>query len=75
LLGRALRTRRLIVGTDSGFEGLSAFYYASVGYTFEAVGLPSAGDVTPSSPAIVRVAALGAILAVLGALNLVICSR
>ncbi len=28
----------LIVGTDSGFEGLSAFYYAGITYKFTAVG-------------------------------------
>ena len=61
----------LIVGTDSGFEGLSAFYYARVDYAFEAVELPNAGDVVPSSRAMVEVAVLGAILAGLGSLVLV----
>ncbi|MCY3759974.1 MAG: hypothetical protein OXH50_01880 [Gemmatimonadetes bacterium] len=33
----------LIVGTDSGFEGLSAFYYARIACTLTPVGTPGSG--------------------------------
>ncbi len=33
----------LIVGTDSGFEGLSAFYYESIACTFTPVEIPGTG--------------------------------
>ena len=33
----------LIVGTDSGFEGLSAFYYAGITYNFTTAGTPATG--------------------------------
>ena len=34
----------LIVGTDSGFEGLSAFYYARITYQLAALTLPETGS-------------------------------
>ena len=34
----------LIVGTDSGFEGLSAFYYARITYSLTALALPGTGS-------------------------------
>ena len=58
----------LIVGTDSGFEGLSGFYYAEVNYTLTALEPPSAGDFAPSSWLVVGMALLGVILAALGSL-------
>ncbi len=33
----------LIVGTDSGFEGLSTFYYARIAYTLKVVESPNSG--------------------------------
>jgi hypothetical protein len=33
----------LIVGTDSGFEGLSTFYYARISYTLKIVESPNPG--------------------------------
>ena len=33
----------LIVGTDSGFEGLSAFYYARIACTLTPEGTPGSG--------------------------------
>ena len=33
----------LIVGTDSGFEGLSTFYYARIAYTLKIVESPNSG--------------------------------
>ena len=37
----------LIVGTDSGFEGLSAFYYSRISYTLSIVEPPSTGGYRP----------------------------
>ena len=60
----------LIVGTDSGFEGLSAFYYARVNYILNAVEqpveLPIAGDLALSNWSIAGMAVLGATFAGLG---------
>ena len=39
----------LIVGTDSGFEGLSRLYYAHISYTLSSVEPPNTGDYTPSA--------------------------
>jgi putative lipoprotein len=36
----------LIVGTDSGFEGLTALYYSRISYTLEAEQTPSVATVT-----------------------------
>ena len=36
----------LIVGTDSGFEGLTRLYYSRISYTFEAEQAPSVATVT-----------------------------
>ena len=33
----------LIVGTDSGYEGLSTFYYARIAYTLKIVESPNSG--------------------------------
>ena len=38
----------LIVGTDSGFEGLTSLYYARVSYTLDPVKPPSDGESTPT---------------------------
>ena len=38
----------LIVGTDSGFEGLTSLYYARVSYTLEPVKPPGGGVLTPA---------------------------
>lgn len=41
----------LIVGTDSGFEGLSTFYYARITYELAALALPGTGSgLTPQTP-------------------------
>ena len=37
----------LIVGTDSGFEGLSAFYYSRISYTLSIVEPPNTGGFQP----------------------------
>ena len=39
----------LIVGTDSGFEGLTTLYYARVSYTLTPVAPPANGGSTPTS--------------------------
>ena len=56
----------LIVGTDSGFEGLSAFYYARISYTLSIVEPPNTGGYRPPVWAIALVAGIGAALAGLG---------
>ena len=56
----------LIVGTDSGFEGLSAFYYTRISYTLSIVELPSAGGFKPPVWAVALMAGIGAALAGLG---------
>ena len=47
----------LIVGTDSGFEGLTSLYYARISYTLNPVGPPSSGDATPTPEPTATVAA------------------
>ena len=37
----------LIVGTDSGFEGLSALYYSRISYTLSIVEPPNTGGFQP----------------------------
>ena len=37
----------LIVGKDSGFEGLTSLYYARISYTLEPLERPNSGDSTP----------------------------
>ena len=56
----------LIVGTDSGFEGLSAFYFARISYVFIAVEPPNTGSLAPSSRALKGLSILGAALYGLG---------
>ena len=53
----------LIVGTDSGFEGLSRLYYASISYTLSVVEPPSVGDYRPPNWALALAAGVGAVLA------------
>ena len=50
----------LIVGTDSGFEGLSAFYYARISYTLSIVEPPNTGGYRPPVWAVALVAGIGA---------------
>ena len=56
----------LIVGTDSGFEGLSALYYARISYTLSIVEPPNTGGFQPPVWAVVLVAGIGVALAGLG---------
>ena len=56
----------LIVGTDSGFEGLSALYYSRISYTLSIVEPPSTGGFQPPVWAVVLVAGIGVALAGLG---------
>ena len=56
----------LIVGTDSGFEGLSAFYYSRISYTLSIVEPPNTGGFQPPVWAVVLLAGIGAALAGLG---------
>ncbi|MDP6402985.1 MAG: PEP-CTERM sorting domain-containing protein [SAR202 cluster bacterium] len=61
----------LVVGTDSGFEGLSSIYYARISYVFsiieEAAPVPpSVGDWAVSNRLLATAAALGGLLFVSG---------
>ena len=56
----------LIVGTDSGFEGLSALYYARISYTLSILEPPKTGGFQPPVWAVVLVAGIGVALAGLG---------
>ena len=60
----------LIVGTDSGFEGFSAFYYTRISYTLSAVGSPSTGGFAPPVWAVALMAGVGAALVGLGLMAL-----
>ena len=64
----------LIVGTDSGFEGLTALYYSRISYTLSTVELPATGDYSPPVWAVVLAAGIGAAL-VAGGAGLVVDSR
>ena len=56
----------LIVGTDSGFEGLSTLYYAGISYTLTPVETPSTGGYAPPALAFALMAGVGATLVALG---------
>ena len=60
----------LIVCTDSGFEGLSAFYYSRISYTLSIVEPPNAGGWKPPVWAVALVVGIGAALAGLGLMAL-----
>ena len=60
----------LIVGTDSGFEGFSAFYYSRISYALSAVEPPSVGGSTPPVWAVALMAGVGAALVGLGLIAL-----
>ena len=64
----------LVVGTDSGYEGLSAFYYARISYTLRLVEspdtdvgkLPATGGFSPLVWTMTLLVGIGAGLAALG---------
>ncbi|MCY4527959.1 MAG: hypothetical protein OXD46_02860 [Chloroflexi bacterium] len=56
----------LIVGTDSGFEGLSQLYYARISYTLSSVEPPRTGGYAPPTWALALMMGIGAALAGLG---------
>ena len=64
----------LIVGTDSGFEGLTAVYYAGIDYNLSAVELPKTGGYNPTAWNLFLVAGVGAAAMVIG-LGLVVHGR
>ena len=64
----------LIVGTDSGFEGLTALYYSRIDYTLNTVELPATGGYNPPVWAVVLAAGVGMALAA-GGMGLVLHSR
>ena len=55
----------LIVGTDSGFEGLTRLYYARISYVLSAVEPPSTGGYGPPVWALALMAGVGATLSCL----------
>ena len=60
----------LIVGTDSGFEGLTRLFYASISYTLSIVEPPNTGGLAPPVWAVALVAGVGATLVGLGLMSL-----
>ena len=56
----------LIVGTDSGFEGLTRLYYARISYTLISVEPPRTGGYTPPAWALALMGGFGATVAGLG---------
>ena len=64
----------LIVGTDSGFEGLSGLYYSRISYTLSTMELPSTGDYRPPVWTVAMIVGIGAAATVLG-LGLMIHGR
>ncbi len=60
----------LIVGTDSGFEGLTRLFYASISYTLSIVEPPNTGGLAPPVWAVALVAGVGATLVCLGLMSL-----
>ena len=61
----------LIVGTDSGFEGLTAVYYSRINYTLNTVELPATGGYRPPVWTLALAAGVGMALAA-GGLGLVL---
>ena len=51
---------------DSGFEGLSAFYYSRISYTLSIVELPNTGGFQPPVWAVALMTGIGVALAGLG---------
>ena len=56
----------LIVGADSGFEGLTALYYTRINYSLETVELPRTGGYNPPTSAIALAAGIGAAAMLMG---------
>ncbi len=64
----------LIVGTDSGFEGLTSLYYTGINYKLTAAELPRTGGYTPRVWTILLASGIGTAAIVLG-LSLMFRSR
>ena len=56
----------LIVGTDSGFEGLSALYYSRIDYVLSTTELPVAGGYKPPVWMVALVVGVGAAATAVG---------
>ena len=61
----------LIVGTDSGFEGLTGLYYSRINYALDMVEPPATGGYSPPVWALALAAGVGAVLAA-GGLGLMV---
>ena len=57
----------LIVGTDSGFEGLTSLYYSRIAYTLSTAELPPTGDYWPSGWTVALLGGIGAAAIAIGA--------
>ena len=64
----------LIVGTDSGFEGLTTLYYTGIDYNLSAVELPKTGGYNPTDWTLAIVGGIGAAAMTVG-LGLVVHGR
>ena len=64
----------LIVGTDSGFEGMTTLYYSRISYTLSTVKLPNTGGYKPPFWTVALIVGFGAAFAV-GGLGLMILGR
>ena len=60
----------LIVGTDSGFEGLSALYYSGISYRLDYVKAPSVGGPTFPVWAVALMTGIGSLLLVVGLMTM-----
>ena len=56
----------LIVGTDSGFEGLTSLYYSGIDYKLSPVELPRTGGYNPQAWTIAMAGGIGAAVTVVG---------
>ena len=56
----------LIVGTDSGFEGLTTLYYSRIDYQLSPVDLPRTGGYNPQPWTLVLAGGIGAAVTVVG---------
>ncbi len=64
----------LIVGTDSGFEGLTRLYYSRIAYTLSTAELPPTGDYWPSGWTVALLGGIGAAALAVGT-GLILNSR
>ena len=64
----------LIVGTDSGFEGLTSLYYSRIDYKLNPVELPKTGGFSPHARTLALAGGIGAAVTIVG-LGLLVYGR